>query len=68
VDSQSVVETACKPFQEDIHYPAETFQKAFHNPLANSKGRLMAAGNKPYLHAAIHYLFTILRNVSTTVF
>jgi hypothetical protein len=60
------VETACKPFQEDIHYPAETFQKAIHYPLKNSKGRWIAACNKPNLLAALHYIFTTLRNVSTT--
>jgi hypothetical protein len=50
------VETTCKPFQEGIHYPSETFQKAIHYPLANSKGRWIAACNKPNLHAAIHHL------------
>ncbi len=63
---KSVLETACKPFQEGIHYPAETFQKAINYPLANSKGWLIAGCNKPNLHAAIHYLFTIIRNVSTS--
>jgi hypothetical protein len=50
------VETTCKPFQEGIHYPAETFQKAIHYLLANSKGRWIAACNKLSLHAAIHHL------------
>jgi hypothetical protein len=62
---KSIVATTCKPFQKGIHYPAETFQKATHYPLANSKGRWIASCNKPNLHAALHYLFTILRNVST---
>jgi hypothetical protein len=60
------VETACKPFQEGIHYPAATFSKAIHYPLANSKRDWIAACNKPYLHAAIHYPFIILKSVSTT--
>jgi hypothetical protein len=50
------VETACKPFQEGIHYTAETFQKAIHYPLANSKGRWIATCNDTNLPAAIHYL------------
>jgi hypothetical protein len=50
------VETTCKPFQEGIRYPAVTFQKAIHYPLANNKGRWIAACNKPNLHAAIHHL------------
>jgi hypothetical protein len=29
---------------------------AIHYPLANSKGRWIAACNKPNLHAAIHHL------------
>jgi hypothetical protein len=57
------VETACKPFQEGIHYLAETFQKAIHYPLANRKRDWIAACNKPYLHVAIHYPF---RSASTT--
>jgi hypothetical protein len=44
------VETACKPFQEGIHYLAETFQKAIHYPFANSKMGWIAACNKPYMH------------------
>jgi hypothetical protein len=31
------VETAYKPFQDGIHFLAETFQKAINYPLANSK-------------------------------
>jgi cytosine/adenosine deaminase-related metal-dependent hydrolase len=57
-----------QPFQEDIRYPAETFQKAIHCPLSNSKGRWIAAFNKPNLHTAIHYLFTTFINISTTFF
>jgi hypothetical protein len=60
------VETACKPFQEGIHYLAETFQKAIHYPFANSKRDWIAACNKPYLHVAIHRPFTIFRIASTT--
>jgi hypothetical protein len=50
------VETTCKPFQEGIYYPAETFQKAIHYPFANCKGRWIAACNKSNLHAALHHL------------
>jgi hypothetical protein len=60
------METACKPFQEGIHYLAETLQKAIHYLVANSKGRWIAGGNKPYSYAAIHHLFTIFSNVSIT--
>jgi hypothetical protein len=60
------VETTGKPFQEVIDYPAETFQKAIHYPLANIKRDKVAACNKPYMNVAIHYPFTIFRSVSTT--
>jgi hypothetical protein len=60
------VEKAWKPFQEGIHYPSETFPKAIHYPLAKSKERWIAACHKPNLHAVIHYLFIIFRNLSTT--
>jgi hypothetical protein len=36
-DSQISSGDAYKPFQEDFHYLAETFQKAIHYHLANSK-------------------------------
>jgi hypothetical protein len=37
-----------------IHYPAETFEKAIHYPLANSIGRWIATCNKPNLHGVFH--------------
>jgi hypothetical protein len=53
-----------------IYYLAEMFQRAIHNSLAKSKGisttllqRVkgwwIATCKKPYLHAGIHYFFTI---------
>jgi hypothetical protein len=66
MDCQISSEDRMQPFQEGIHYPTGTFQKAIHYPLKNSKGRWIAACNKPSLHVAIHYLFTTLRNISTT--
>jgi hypothetical protein len=66
MDSQISSGDHMQLLSRDIHYPAETFQKAIHYLLANSKGRWIAACNKPNLHVAFHYLFTILRNVSFT--
>jgi hypothetical protein len=56
VDSQISSGDRMQTLSRGDPLPCWNISKAIHYPLSNSKGRWIAACNKPNLHVALHYL------------